>query len=131
MDHSTTMGQRGPEAFWRHEPSVTGFTRRAGDLTRTKTLSMRDAIFLALGVATMWGVQVATQSKTQSAIENLGTKLDGFVLKQTEHDIEMQRQIDEARRTANLAIVNDANTAKELSELKGFLAGAGIKGAPK
>lgn len=100
------------------------------DATKSK-VTLRDAVFIALGVAGMWGIQVATQSKTQAAIETWGTKVDGYIATQANTNTELQRQIDEARRSATLALVNDAETAKQLAELKGFLAGAGIKGVTK
>jgi hypothetical protein len=89
-------------------------------------MSMRDAVVFTLGVAGMWGVQVATQTKTQNAIENLGTKMEAFVEKETERDLELQRQIDELRKKADLAIVlaNEAKT--ETARQEGMLTGSGI-----
>lgn len=75
----------------------------------------------------MWGTQVATQSKTQSSIDNLATRIEGYQSEQHSTNTEFQRQVDDARRQAALALVNDAQTAKELAELKGFLAGSGVK----
>ncbi len=89
--------------------------RRDYDLTLSR-LTLRDAILIALGVAGMWGVQLATQYGMRSDIRDLGTKFEN-----------VRQDAASARQLANLAIVNDAQTAKELAELKGFLAGAGIR----
>lgn len=78
----------------------------------------------------MWGTQVATQSKTQGAIENLGTKVDGYMQTQANTNSVLNRDIADARQKANLAIINDATTSKELAELKGYLMGVGIKVPP-
>lgn len=72
--------------------------------------------------------QVVATSGIRSDIRDLSTQFQSYQQKQQGTDSELQRQIDDARRNANLAIINDAATAKELAELKGFLSGAGVKG---
>ncbi len=98
-------------------------TRRDTDITKTRQLSFRDGIMLAIGVASMWGLQVATQKDIRSDIRDLGTKFE--VSQQL-----MQRQIDEIRKQSSMNEVQERTTALEMSELKGFLIGSGMKGVP-
>lgn len=131
---STAEFTQDERASWRrgvlalYGPVTNG--RRDYDFPRLK-VTIRDAVIAGLTVAGMWGLQIATQSKTQGAIETLVVKVDGYMATQATTNMELQRQIDDTRRTANLALVNDAQTAKELAELKGFLAGSGVKGAKR
>jgi hypothetical protein len=101
--------------------------RRTSDISKSR-LTVRDVILLVVGAASMWGTQVATQWRTQSAIDTLGTKFDGYVQKQSEANIEFQRQLDEVRKTANLGVVTANSAEKEAARLEGILLGAGIKG---
>lgn len=116
------------EAFWRNHDVTTG--RRTSDITKSR-LTLRDVVLIVFGAAGMWGTQVATQWRTQSAIDTLGTKFDGYVQKQTEANVEFRRELDEVRKTANLGVVTANNAAKEAARLEGILLGAGIKGATK
>jgi len=79
----------------------------------------------------MYGAQIGVQWGMRSDIRDLKTSLTAYVSQQTATNDSLQRQIDAARVNANLAIVNDAQTALKLAELKGFLEGSGLKGLPK
>lgn len=100
--------------------------RRTEDFVKTR-LTVRDVFILLVGATGMWGTQVATQSKTQASIELLAEKVDSYQRKQTEAVAMLQRQIDDNRRQLEMDILTEAQTAKELAELKGFLSGAGVK----
>ncbi len=105
--------------------------QRSEDFTTRNKITLRDAILLAIGAATMWGTQLAGQWKTQSLLDNLGTKFESYQLKQVETVNDLQRQIDEWRQETKLNRVNTAETNKELSELKGILLGSGFRGVQK
>lgn len=94
--------------------------RRTDDISKFKMV-LRDALFLAIGAASMWGTQVATQSRTQAAVEHLGEEIRGM------RD-DLQRQIDEVRKTANLGVVDGTAAQVEAARLQGIMLGAGIKG---
>jgi hypothetical protein len=105
--------------------------RRDTDLTKTRMFSLRDFVLIVGGACGMYGLQISTQWGMRSDIRDLKTSVDGYQRQQGETNIVIQRQVDEARRQAALAIVNDAQTALKLAELKGFLEGSGLKGLPK
>jgi hypothetical protein len=109
---------RGVLALYEH---MTG--RRSDDVVKTSRITLRDFIIAAISISGMWGLQVATSTRTTAAIEQLGMKLDGYIQKQAEHNIEMQRQVDEVRRQANLGVVlaNEAKT--EAAKLEGMFIG--------
>lgn len=93
--------------------------------------TLRDGLWLLGGCIAMLVAQIGAQSGIRSDIRDLATQFANAQQQQQRTDSELQRQLDDARRAANLAIINDAQTAKDLAELKGFLAGAGIKGVQK
>lgn len=84
-------------------------------------------VYIAIGIASMWGMQLATQYGMKSDLRDLLTTFNAYKVNQDGLNSSLQRQIDDNRRQANLAIVNDANTAKELAALQGYLEGMGIK----
>ncbi len=105
--------------------------RRSDDIT-TRKLSLRDAVFIALGVAGMWGVQVATQYGIRSDVRDLKTSFDAYVQQQSSTNISMQQQINEWRSETKLNRERSVEQDKALSELRGFLVGSGIiKGTSK
>ncbi len=93
--------------------------------------TLRDALWLLGGCIAMIVAQVVAQSGIRSDIRDIGTKFELSQQRQQSTNLELQRQLEDARRMANLALVNDADTAKALAELRGFLAGSGIKGVAK
>ena len=99
---------------------------RGDDIQRFK-VTLRDGIVAAGAVAAMWGTQVATQTGMRSDIRDLKTSFDLAQGQQVKTNGDLQRQIDEIRRTANLAIVSDGETSKDLATLRGYLEGLGIK----
>lgn len=99
---------------------------RADDVSRFK-VTLRDGIVAAGAVAAMWGTQVATQGGMRSDIRDLKTSFDAAQSRQVETNGSLQRQIDEVRKTASLALVNDAVTSTNLATLRGYLEGLGIK----
>ena len=101
-------------------------SRATDDISRLR-VTLRDVVILLAGAGAMFAAQTSRDRGLQAGIDNLTTLVQGYERQQVETDSALQRQIDQARQQAALAIVNDANTAKELSELKGFLEGAGIK----
>jgi len=89
-------------------------------------ITVREVLFLVVGAASMWGAQVATQSRIQSAIDNLGTRFDGYIQTQMATNTELQRQIDEWRAETKLNRERDSDRQRELAEVKGLLTGLGI-----
>lgn len=85
---------------------------------------------LAGGIAAMYGMQIATQEKTNAAIENLATKVAGYQRQQSDTNTYMQSQIDECRRQASGARAAADEATVVLAELKGLLIGSGIKNIP-
>ena len=99
------------------------------DATKFK-ITLRDFIVGVLGAAGMWGMQIATQYGMRSDIRDLGTKFESYQKTQMTTNDDLQRQIDEARRTAAGARVAADDATVSLAELKGILIGAGIKNIP-
>lgn len=106
-------------------------TPRASDDAAKFKLSLRDVLILLAGALAMYGAQLGVQWRTQAAIDNLAVKMDGYQQKQEKENVEMQRQLDEVRRTANMGVAVGNDAAKEAARLEGILMGAGIKGVPK
>src|SRR5579872_453553 len=105
--------------------------RREDDATRMR-ITVRDFLIAVIGAATMWGIQIATQWRLQSGIDQLSIKITGYQDKQDAANTEFRRQIDEVRRAANMGIEKGSEAAVEAARLQGMLLGAGIiKGAPK
>jgi hypothetical protein len=104
--------------------------RRTDDASRFK-LTLRDAMLLLVGCLGMYGAQVANQWGMRSDIRDLKTAFDSYQQRQTETNSVLQRQIDEWRAETKLNRVNISNNENAVSELKGILLGAGIKGIPK
>jgi len=100
---------------------------RADDVVSKSRVTLRDGIVAAIAIAGMWGVQVGTQGGLRSDIRDLKTSFDLAQGQQVKTNSDLQRQIDEVRKTANLAIVNDAETSKDLATLRGYLEGLGVK----
>lgn len=101
---------------------------RAGDDVVSKSrVTLRDGIVAAIAIAGMWGVQVGTQGGLRSDIRDLKTSFDAAQSHQVETNASLQRQIDDIRKAANLAIVSDADTSKDLASLRGYLEGLGVK----
>jgi hypothetical protein len=100
--------------------------RRGADVSRS-WVTLRDGIVAAASVAAMWGTQVATQAGMRSDLRDLKTSFDAVRAQQVDTNGILQRQIDEVRKTANLALVNDAETSTDLATLRGYLEGLGVK----
>ncbi len=97
------------------------------DTVKQSRVTLRDGIVAAIAIAGMWGAQVATQGGLRSDIRDLKTSFDAAQSRQVETNGSLQRQIDEVRKTASLALVNDAETSKNLAALRGYLEGLGVK----
>ena len=129
--NATRDAHVGREGFWAHGLVTPVGGRRDDDAAKFR-LTIRDVVLLLAGCLAMYGAQIGVQWGMRSDIRDLKTAFEGYQQKQNDTNGSLQRQIDETRRQANLAIVNNAETAKELSELRGYLEGAGIKrGRPK
>jgi hypothetical protein len=120
-----------------HRPAwVRGVLASYGPVTPVKEdasrfkLSLRDAILLFAGCLAMYGAQQATQWGLRSDIRDLGTKFESYQQRQMTTNDDLQRQIDEARRTAAGARIAADDATVSLAELKGILIGAGIKNIP-
>jgi len=116
----------GVEGFWPYA-CVTP-TRAENDANKLYRLTLRDIVVMLITVAGMWGMQVATQGHMQASIDVLGGKLDGYVIRQAEANIEFQRQLDEVRKQAALGVVLGNEAKTEAARLGGILVGAGVKG---
>jgi len=101
--------------------------RRFGDITTSK-LSLRDVLLFVVGACGMYGAQVGVQWGLRSDIRNLTTSVDAYQQRQAETNNGLQQQINEWRAETKLNRVNIQNNENALSELKGLLIGAGIKG---
>jgi hypothetical protein len=106
-------------------------TPRASDDASKFKLSVRDVLILLAGGLAMYGAQLGVQWRTQAAIEQLGTKFDGYVQKQENTNAALQRQIDEWRAETKLNRERMNDTERTLAEIKGVLTGSAMKGAPK
>lgn len=102
--------------------------RLSEDFTTKNKITLRDGVLILLGAMGMYGTQLATQYGMRSDIRDFGTKFDSYVSRQMETNSTVQRQIDEWRGQTKLNTVDIGNARSELSELKGMLLGAGIKG---
>jgi hypothetical protein len=96
--------------------------RREDDITKSK-ITLRDGLLLIVGAASMWGVQVGTQWGLRSEIRE-------FIAEQRGTNAAQQATINEWRSETKLNREKQEAADNELSELKGFLAGIGIKGIP-
>jgi hypothetical protein len=101
-----------------------------GDASKL-TVTLRDVILVLAGCMAMYGAQLATQWGIRSDIRDIVTRLDEVKENQAVADRSLQTQIDEWRGETKLNRVNIENTQKELSELKGLIIGAGVKGVQK
>jgi hypothetical protein len=104
--------------------------RRLGDISTSK-ITLRDGLLIVIGACSMYGVQLGAQWGLRSDIRDLKTAVDGYQRQQGETNTVIQRQIDDWRQETKLNRVNIENTDRAVSELKGLLIGAGIKGVPK
>ena len=100
------------------------------DATRSR-VTIRDAVFVALGVAGMWGVQVATQAGLRSDIRDFGTRQESYQAQQNALNSSFQQQINEWRSETKLNRERDSDRQREIAELKGLLTGIGIVKEPK
>jgi hypothetical protein len=100
--------------------------QRADDFTTKSRITLRDAVFVAMGIAGMWGAQLATQYGMRSDVRDLGTKFDGFVQQQNATTASLQTQINEWRAETKLNRERSSDQERALSELRGFLVGAGL-----
>jgi len=119
------IAQRGAEAFWR--PHVV--TSSTDDVARFK-LSLRDVVVLVVGAAGMWGVQIATQYGMRSDIRDLSTEFRNYQRQQMDENGWLQSQIDDRRREAAAAKIDAQEALGDVKELRGFLAGVGVKNIP-
>jgi hypothetical protein len=114
----------GDEGFWPHGLVTPA---RADDPTRFK-LTLRDALALLAGCLAMYGAQMAAQYGLRSDIRDALTRFESYQQQQSGTNAVLQRQIDEWRGETKLNRVDVTNLATEISELKGIMMGAGIKG---
>ena len=130
MGESVTFEERGAGrrgVLASYEPVTPS---RTDDASKFK-LTVRDVLLLLAGCVAMYGAQLATQYGMRSDIRDLGTKFENFQMKQGEVNESLRREIDEWRRETKLARVENAETARALSELRGILIGSGIKNVDK
>ena len=125
-----TFDDRAPElrrgVLAKNDP-VTPSSSPRDDASKFK-LSLRDVLLLLCGSLAMYGVQLATQYGMRSDIRNLGTQLESYQVEQMKVYDTVQRQLDEWEKETKLNRINIENTERSLSELRGILLGAGIKG---
>jgi hypothetical protein len=88
-------------------------------------------VFVVAGAMAMYTAQLATQYGLRSDIRDLKTVFDAYVVQQTATTSAIEREIDEWRKESKLNRVNIEETRNELSQLRGILIGAGIKGVTK
>ncbi len=105
--------------------------QRADDFTTKSRINLRDVVFVTLGIAGMWGAQLATQYGMRSDVRDLGTKFDAYVQQQNASTLSLQTQINEWRAETKLNRERSTDQDKALSELRGFLIGAGLIKATK
>ena len=106
--------------------NVTPQHQRADDFITKSRLTLRDFVVAAIAIASMWGLQVATQYGMRSDIRDWGTKFDAYVQQQNAITASLQGQINEWRAETKLNRERTSDQDKALSELRGFLVGAGL-----
>lgn len=116
--------RRGVLASYEH---VTTRSKDIDDMSKFK-LTIRDAVALLIGIAGMWGTQVATQSGMRSDIRDLGTKFENYQSYQNGRNTYVDLQLDDIRKDVKMNREKVEDVGKSFSEMKGILLGAGIKG---
>ena len=110
--------QRSAEAFWRHA-WVTP-TQKASAIEWARVVfSWRDVCSIIAIVWLLWVIK--------SDLRDLNTNFTDYQKRQDEAIIGMQHQIDEWRALSKLAYEKSSESKEALSEIKGYLEGAGIK----
>lgn len=101
-----------------------------GDVTPQLTKSsvtIRDGIVAAVAIASMWGMQVATQYGLKSDVRDLLTKLEAYQRSQENTNSSVQREIDDLARKEALDGVRLEETRVIIAEIKGFMTASGMK----
>lgn len=83
-------------------------------------------MLILIGSLGMYGTQLATQYGMRSDIRDIGTKFDAYVQQQNANMASMQTQINEWRAETKLNRERSSDQERALSELRGFLVGAGL-----
>lgn len=99
---------------------------RAEDFSTKSKITLRDVVLILVGCLGMYGTQLATQYGMRSDVRDLGTKFDAYVQQQNATVASLQTQINEWRAETKLNRERSSDQERALSELRGFLVGAGL-----
>lgn len=100
--------------------------QRSEDFTTKSRITLRDVVLILVGCLGMYGTQLATQYGMRSDVRDLGTKFDAYVQQQNATTASLQTQINEWRAETKLNRERSSDQERALSELRGFLVGAGL-----